>query len=173
VYVPGVGVTVKLLDSPWNVGVWPRILLLESTSTTLCGNGALLVKSIVTFPAWLASVLCVNLSCPDGSAVIATVCASVDAADPAAPGAVLVDELGVLVVAAGELALLLFELPQAAIVIAVSPMVNNVSMFFILDLLIVDGARQSAASCLTSWTICCDVKKAEYWVVTAPVGPIP
>jgi hypothetical protein len=97
--VPGVSITVKLLGSPWNVGVWPRILLLESTITTLCGNGALLVKSIVTFPAWLASVLCVNFNCPDGSAVIATVCASVEVADePAGVGAVLVDVLGVLIV---------------------------------------------------------------------------
>jgi hypothetical protein len=91
------------------------------------------VTSIVTFPAWLASVLCVNFNCPDGSAVIATVCASVEVDDePAGAGAVLVDVLGVLVVGTGELALLLFELPHAAIVTTVIPMVNSVGRLFML-----------------------------------------
>jgi hypothetical protein len=82
VYVPGLSLSVKLRDPPWNVGVAPRMgPLVPCCTVRLCPSDAALVNLTVTFPALAVSELLVNRSWPDGSAATD----SVVAAEPLGP----------------------------------------------------------------------------------------
>ena len=73
VYVPGLSVSVSVLLPPLNVGVAPSSLPPAVVTVTLCGSGALFVRSIETLPALGAvSDVVSYFSCPDGSAASAS-----------------------------------------------------------------------------------------------------
>ena len=68
-YVPALSLSVSVLVPPMNVGVAPTTEpLVPCCTVKLWASGELLVKLIVTVPAFAVSVLLVNFKCTDGSA---------------------------------------------------------------------------------------------------------
>jgi hypothetical protein len=125
-----------------NVGVCPRILLLESISTTLCASGAPFMKTIVTLPGWADSLLWVNMSMPEGFAVMLSVALADELVVGALVDVVVAGEL--VVVAIGGLAAVdvdfELELPQATIASAHTGTVSSVGSFLIALLSGVEGS---------------------------------
>lgn len=114
-------VSFTVLVPPMNVGVAPSTgPLVPCCTVRLCASGELLVKLIVTVPAFAVSVLLVNFNAPDGSAateivLLAALGAPEDAAVEVAGALDAVDVLAAVLLAAlaGVLLLLLLEPPHA------------------------------------------------------------
>ena len=67
--MPALSVSFRVFVPPVNVGVAPTTApLVPCWTVRLCASGELLVKLIVTVPAFAVSVLLVNFNAPDGSA---------------------------------------------------------------------------------------------------------
>ena len=119
--MPALRVSFRVLVPPMKVGVAPSTgPLVPCWTVRLWASGELLVKLIVTVPAFARSVLLVNFKAPDGSAAIASELLAL-AEDEAADVADVLDVAGELVALlllagglAAELLLLLpLEPPQA------------------------------------------------------------
>ena len=67
-YVPALRLSDRLFVPPLNVGVAPTFSPDEDSTVTLCGSGALFVKSIDTLPAFALSDVVSYFSWPSGFA---------------------------------------------------------------------------------------------------------
>src|SRR5579871_2017897 len=109
-YVPAFSSRLSVFVPPWNVGVDPSTFPPDDSTETLCASGAMLVISIVTFPAFAVSDFVLYSSCPlfaasSFSALLA----------PLAGAAGVVVALVVAGVVAASLVVVLFdELPHPA-----------------------------------------------------------